>query len=130
MKGPNAYGWLKTETGIHRLVRQSPFNASLKRQTSFASVSVYVAVDDSTNTITIKPSDLKIETMKASGTLNKRLQVNILGCGGQSVNTTDSAVRITHIPTKIVVQVMKSIFLVYTISVKMKDHNMQIKKWQ
>ena len=91
ISGPMAYGWLKTESGVHRLVRISPFDANARRHTSFASVWVYPVVDDSIN-IVIESKDLRIDTYRASG------------AGGQHVNRTDSAVRITHMPTKIVVQ--------------------------
>ena len=91
IKGDYAYGYLKGEAGIHRLVRISPFNAQGKRQTSFVSIFIYPMLDDDVD-LELNPSDLKIETYKAGG------------AGGQHVNTTDSAVRITHIPTNITAQ--------------------------
>ena len=91
INGNNAYGWLKTESGIHRLVRISPFDSQKRRHTSFASVWVYPVVDDNIE-IDLKESDCRVDTYRSSG------------AGGQHVNTTDSAVSITHMPSKIAVQ--------------------------
>ena len=90
VSGPNAYGWLKTESGVHRLVRISPFDSAARRHTSFASVYVYPVVDDKIE-IEVNPADLRTDTFRASG------------AGGQHVNKTESGVRFTHIPTGIVV---------------------------
>ncbi len=91
VKGNNAYGWLKSENGVHRLVRISPFDANARRHTSFASVNVFPVLDDSIK-VDIKESDVRVDTMRAGG------------AGGQHVNRTESAIRLTHIPTNIVVK--------------------------
>ncbi|HEX5508569.1 MAG TPA: peptide chain release factor 2 [Pseudolabrys sp.] len=91
VKGHNAYGWLKSEYGVHRLVRISPFDANARRHTSFASVNVFPMLDDSIK-VDIKESDVRVDTMRAGG------------AGGQHVNRTESAIRLTHIPTNIVVK--------------------------
>jgi peptide chain release factor 2 len=90
IKGHNAYGWLKSENGVHRLVRISPFDSNARRHTSFASVNIYPVIDDRIK-VDIKESDVRIDTLRASG------------AGGQHVNKTESAIRMTHIPTNIVV---------------------------
>jgi peptide chain release factor 2 len=90
VKGAAAYGWLKTEAGVHRLVRISPFDANARRQTSFASIDTYPAINDDI-VVDIKESDVRVDTMRSGG------------AGGQHVNKTESAVRLTHIPTAIAV---------------------------
>jgi len=90
VKGHNAYGWLKTEGGVHRLVRISPFDSNARRHTSFASVAVFPVIDDRIK-IEINESDVRVDTMRSQG------------AGGQHVNKTDSAVRLTHIPTGVAV---------------------------
>ena len=90
VNGPNAYGWLKTEAGVHRLVRISPFDSNARRHTSFASLDIYPVIDDRIK-IDIAESDVRVDTMRASG------------AGGQHVNKTESAIRLTHIPTGVMV---------------------------
>ena len=92
INGPDAYGWLKTESGVHRLVRISPFDSNARRHTSFASAWVYPVVDDKIE-IEINDKDLRVDTYRSSG------------AGGQHVNKTDSAVRLTHLPTGVAVRV-------------------------
>src|SRR5213075_1848122 len=89
VKGRNAYGWLKSENGVHRLVRISPFDSNARRHTSFASVNVYPVIDDRIQ-VDVKEADVRVDTLRASG------------AGGQHVNKTESAIRLTHIPSNIV----------------------------
>ena len=107
VEGANAYGYLKSETGIHRLVRVSPFDAAGKRHTSFASVEVMPDIDDDSNDIEIRDEDIKVEAHRASG------------AGGQHINKTDSAISIIHIPTGIVDRKSTSLNSSHTLASRM-----------
>jgi peptide chain release factor 2 len=115
LKGENAYGYAKTESGVHRLVRISPYDSAARRHTSFASVWVYPVIDDNID-VQYNESDLRIDTYRASG------------AGGQHINTTDSAVRITHIPTGIVVQCQNKAEAYNQLRAKLYERELQIRE--